>query len=443
MYVFPRQFGLHNVFNSTVDHTRTAQKLQDYTLREDEIKTLVQSRGGMDGIKAIKTPKRLRGDATCLTERLRVLHGRCAYKELLRHYCPTALDNVSRRQPRRKPIAPFVAPEQLVSSSAITGTHKSTMPRSSDAKRRSANKDRRRSRALTLPQPTVQFDSLTDLATPARAVSTFCQAVLSRIIPWQFWSDDTLKLGNLGLMMRKVDHFVRLRRFETMSLCELREGFTVTDMAWLVPPQLRGNKASASDMSKRLEILDEFLYYVFDSILIPLVRSNFYVTESNAHRNKLFFFRHDIWRHIAEPAMAALRVNMFEEVKLNEAMRIMTSRKLGFSQIRLLPKGASVRPITNLRRRTTGIGKRKILDPSINSVLGPLHAVLVFEKVRLMTSGALISGLTPATEARSVPARRVTLFCARHVRSAENVPREVGPRYTETVLCQGGCQVCL
>jgi telomerase reverse transcriptase len=32
MYMFPRQFGLHNVFTSQVDHTQTAQKFQDYTL---------------------------------------------------------------------------------------------------------------------------------------------------------------------------------------------------------------------------------------------------------------------------------------------------------------------------------------------------------------------------------------------------------------------------
>ncbi|EEY18378.1 telomerase reverse transcriptase [Verticillium alfalfae VaMs.102] len=125
-------------------------------------------------------------------------------------------------------------------------------------------------------------------------------------------------------------------------------------------------------MNKRLEILNEFLYYVFDSLLIPLLRSNFYVTESSVHRYKLFYFRHDIWRYVAEPAMAELKVTMFEEVKLDHARRILENRRLGFSQVRLLPKQISMRPITNLRRRAAPIGNKKMLGLSINSILGPV-----------------------------------------------------------------------
>lgn len=122
---------------------------------------------------------------------------------------------------------------------------------------------------------------------------------------------------------------------------------------------------------------------MIDSILIPLIRSNFYVTESSIHRQRLFFFRHDTWRYVAEPAMAALKVKMFEEVKLDNANRILDSRPLGFSQVRLLPKGASMRPIMNLRRRAAARGSKKLLGPSINSILGPVHTMLKLEKVSL------------------------------------------------------------
>ncbi|KAM0531820.1 hypothetical protein ACHAPP_007588 [Verticillium nonalfalfae] len=135
-----------------------------------------------------------------------------------------------------------------------------------------------------------------------------------------------------------------------------------------------------TDKNKRLEILNEFLYYVFDSLLIPLLRSNFYVTESSVHRYKLFYFRHDIWRYVAEPAMAELKVTMFEEVKLDHARRILENRRLGFSQVRLLPKQISMRPITNLRRRAAPIGNKKMLGLSINSILGPVYSALKLEK---------------------------------------------------------------
>lgn len=94
-YIFPRQFGLHNAFTSKVDPRETAMPFKDYTLREKEIQ---QSMCRELGAKAsnvnmadrwkVRLPKRLRGNAIALMNRLRTLHHRCSYTELLRHYCP-------------------------------------------------------------------------------------------------------------------------------------------------------------------------------------------------------------------------------------------------------------------------------------------------------------------------------------------------------------------
>lgn len=135
-------------------------------------------------------------------------------------------------------------------------------------------------------------------------------------------------------------------------------------------------------MRKRKEIFCELVYYVFDSLLIPLIRSNFYVTESNVNRYRVFYFRHDVWRSVAEPAMAQLKSKLFEEVELDAALKILDSRRLGYTQVRLLPKQTSVRPIMNLRRRMITSKDRKVLGYSINSILGPVHNMLKLEKVR-------------------------------------------------------------
>lgn len=79
--------------------------------------------------------------------------------------------------------------------------------------------------------------------------------------------------------------------------------------------------------------------------------------------------------------MAALKESMFEEVKFADANGILQSRKFGFSQVRLLPKGQQLRPIMNLRRRTWTRGNTKVLGPSINSVLDPIHTILKLERV--------------------------------------------------------------
>ena len=135
---------------------------------------------------------------------------------------------------------------------------------------------------------------------------------------------------------------------------------------------------SQTDAQKRQTIFAEFVYFLFDAYLIPLIASNFYVTESSAHRNRLFYFRHDVWRRISEPALASLVSTRLEPVELKEAVRLIESRGLGYGKLRLLPKKAAMRPIVNLRRVVPKKGDAWTA-PSINSVLRPVAAMLKLE----------------------------------------------------------------
>lgn len=94
-YIFPRQFGLHNVFTSKVDARESAMPFKDYTLREKDIHTSMCRQLGDKATDAdqvaqwkLHVPRRLRGNVIKLIEKLRILNQRCSYTELLRHYCP-------------------------------------------------------------------------------------------------------------------------------------------------------------------------------------------------------------------------------------------------------------------------------------------------------------------------------------------------------------------
>lgn len=154
-------------------------------------------------------------------------------------------------------------------------------------------------------------------------------------------------------------------------------------MPWTAPARTSDQKMSISDFEKRKELVAEFVYYLFDSFLMPLVRSNFHVTESSAHRNRLFYFRQDVWQKISEPAMEGLKASLFEELKTEMVRAKLASRTFGFSHVRLLPKAVGFRPITNLRRRpyVWQNGKR-MLGRSINSAIAPAFRVLNYEKSR-------------------------------------------------------------
>jgi telomerase reverse transcriptase len=222
MYIFPRQFGLHNVFTSPTDSSRTTQKLQDYTTREEAIsKVFDNAEGRREKPAKIHIPKRLRGDTKRLVQRLQILHGRCSYAELLRRYCPTVLDGTE-----------FNPTPQNVTTAEPKQAFTSKPPATTSSVRHSHHKDaksRRKSRqSLPLAMPTIRFELLTDLATPVSSVSAFCQAVLSRIIPDGFWGAGTSEAHNKAVILRKVDHFIKLRRFESMSLHEVVQGLKVS-----------------------------------------------------------------------------------------------------------------------------------------------------------------------------------------------------------------------
>jgi len=91
-YVFPRQFGLHNVFTCPFNKS---EGFCDYTDREEEIsqakelQELRRPRQSHDTRDApLNIPKRLRGRAFALVKELQRRHRRCPYTELLRYYCP-------------------------------------------------------------------------------------------------------------------------------------------------------------------------------------------------------------------------------------------------------------------------------------------------------------------------------------------------------------------
>jgi telomerase reverse transcriptase len=94
-YIFPRQFGLHNVFTSVVDTRESVQPFKDYTLREAEIARRDElNRRSRDASEEEqrkeknKLPKRLRSKALALVQQMQRRNQRCSYTELLRHYCP-------------------------------------------------------------------------------------------------------------------------------------------------------------------------------------------------------------------------------------------------------------------------------------------------------------------------------------------------------------------
>ena len=341
-YIFPRQFGLHNVFTSDIDPKDTAQQFKDYTTRDLEIarydhhwrqRRLARLENGQTLTPPL--PKRLRGRVLQLVARLRKRHSKCAYAALLEHYCPNP----------------------LAKNATAMGS--------------------------------------IEHASSAAQVSAFCRAVILKVFPAEFWGAGVMRSLNQKLILRNVDKFVRLRRYESLTLHVVLEGVKVHAIAWLAPQKVDGAaKLSNTDIGKRKELVAELLYYVFDAFLIPLIRGHFHVTESGVQRNQLFYFRHDVWKTISRPALTSMQRSMFEPCNTAEVKRGLAKRALGVSQVRLLPKEYGMRPIINLRRRVQKLQKGQlVLGKSINSILTPTFSVFNYERTvhPSMVASALFS----------------------------------------------------
>jgi len=69
--------------------------------------------------------------------------------------------------------------------------------------------------------------SLLDHSSPTAMVSAFCRAVLSRLLPSDFWGIGDTKAENEKVFLCNVDRFIQLRRFESLSLHEVSQGLKV------------------------------------------------------------------------------------------------------------------------------------------------------------------------------------------------------------------------
>lgn len=354
-YIFPRQYGLHNVFTHDLESRGVGQGFKDYTLREIEISGSL-GRVASNHTKIEHLPRRLRGAAQDLVRKMQRNSKNCPYAQLLRYYT----SQTGFIGPTTDRFTPDESVQCVMKTQLTASLPSYTMMTTSSI----------HEAAKAVPGSIMQY------ATPTVQVFAFCQAVLRHVLPRDAFGTGLEGKANRDRLIRWVGRFITMGRNETLNLHTIVQGIKISAVSWLKPPKLANLKMSASDRDKRWEIFNEFVYYVFDSLLSPLIRSNFYVTESAVHRSRLFYFRHDVWRKISEPSLAHLKLTMFEEVALER-----TVQTLGHSTIRLLPKLNGIRIIANLKKKTLkNFRGRMVLSNGINKQLEPVFDVLNHER---------------------------------------------------------------
>ncbi|CAG8527299.1 9743_t:CDS:10 [Diversispora eburnea] len=298
-HIFPRQFGLCNVFDNPQTDSHKLFKL--YMYRSNEIEE-----------SKLQVPSRLK-KLFPLLNKLIHQHKRCRYDVLLNRFCPKKCDPLTE----------------------------------------------------------------TDFSSNAHQVFAFVKEAIRQVIPCEFWECENQKI-----IHKAIEKFILLRQHEMFSLHEAMDKFQIKKCKWLEMEGVKNNKVEAD---KRVEILNEFIWWLFESFVIPLLRSSFYITTNATFKYRVFYYRHDIWYQVVQKGINSLTKNIFKEIPVENEEELQNGT-LGYSTIRLLPKDneGAVRPINNLKRpirnQVIHTKTNRRTNQSVNTILKDTFHILNFEK---------------------------------------------------------------
>lgn len=143
-----------------------------------------------------------------------------------------------------------------------------------------------------------------------------------------------------------------------MSIHELQQG--IPDECFFL--------TFGKEREKQMQCVKHFLAWLFNDLIIGMVRTCFHVTESAANRNRIFYYRHDVWLQVTAVSKQRFIDRMLEPGDKSNVT---------YSKVRFIPKesGKSFRPVVNLRRN---LGN----SSSVNSQLRNLFEVLNYHRQR-------------------------------------------------------------
>ena len=87
--------------------------------------------------------------------------------------------------------------------------------------------------------------------------------------------------------------FVKFNRFETFTKVTLMTGFSVDNIDWL---RYNSNHKNATFFKHENEfVFWSLMKWLFEEILVQLVRCFFYATEKQKEYSRIFYYRKNVW----------------------------------------------------------------------------------------------------------------------------------------------------
>ncbi len=107
-------------------------------------------------------------------------------------------------------------------------------------------------------------------------------------------------------MAAVASRFILMRRFETLCVRNLTLGLKTGQIPWL----------KSVPKAFQTQVLALVVGCVANEFALPLVRTHFYVTDTELSTNRVVFYAKDVWRAAAKASMEGLAGSQHSQVRV-------------------------------------------------------------------------------------------------------------------------------
>ena len=215
-----------------------------------------------------------------------------------------------------------------------------------------------------------------ELSCSHREVHLFLRACVVRVVP-------AALLGCLQTrraLWSSLSQLVRAKRYTRTSLQQALQGVRTSSFPW------GGGRVGDRGHQASQRATQAWVTWILGSFALPLLAANFYVTEAGHSRQRVFFFRRCDWVAVCAQARQALALRegvALQRLSRAEMARMASARRLGFGQVRVLPKGKATRALVNLSKGVVvRVPGRRTRFPAVNQQLRGAYLALRLEASR-------------------------------------------------------------
>ena len=223
--------------------------------------------------------------------------------------------------------------------------------------------------------------------TPVESVGSFLESVLGDVFPHSFWGSR----HNFDQVVRTMSLFTRLGRTEQLPEKVIVDGIRVLDMTWLhrrcdhhnqqqvrQPNAVKAmnncnndlgqrcvRKLSLSDHDTATTLVRNVLRWLYRQFIIPLLRSTFYITETEFTGSSVVYYRRPVWSRIKSLSMKTLlKQRQYREMSVEKIQKVLSNHNVGCppAPLRILPKLTGIRAIAMLNKTCAVEDRRGISE---------------------------------------------------------------------------------